>query len=54
MTQPRRRFPESFKREAVDQVLAGTSSKVTMPFRAMANSGARAQSCVGYASNWPV
>ncbi|MFJ3264429.1 hypothetical protein ACYCAX_12930 [Pseudomonas sp. MT3] len=24
MTQTRRRFPESFKREAVDQVLAGT------------------------------
>lgn len=27
MPQPRRRFPESFKREAVNQVLAGT------PFR---------------------
>jgi len=25
MTQTRRRFPESFKREAVDQVLAGTT-----------------------------
>ncbi|KAB0533922.1 MULTISPECIES: transposase [Pseudomonas] len=24
MTQTRRRFPESFKREAIDQVLAGT------------------------------
>ncbi len=24
MTQTRRRFPESFKREAVDQVLSGT------------------------------
>ncbi|WP_158895388.1 MULTISPECIES: transposase [unclassified Pseudomonas] len=74
--QARRRSPESFKREAVDQAFAGTplrhvaetlgiaesllgrwkrtstNSKVTMPFRAMASSGARVRSCVAYASNW--
>ena len=50
MTQTRRRFPESFKREAVDQVLAGT------PLRHVAETlgiAAKARSCVGCASNWP-
>ncbi|MER0799409.1 IS3 family transposase [Pseudomonas aeruginosa] len=64
-SQTRRRLPESFKREAVDQVLAGTplrhvaetlgfaeslldkwKRQVTMPFRAMASSVAKARNCV--------
>ncbi|MDH0897694.1 MULTISPECIES: transposase [unclassified Pseudomonas] len=68
MTQTRRRFPESFKRETVDQVLAGTllrhvvetlgiaesllSKWKRLLFRAMASSVARVRSCAGYASNW--
>ncbi|WJH58402.1 hypothetical protein FE254_20570 [Ectopseudomonas guguanensis] len=40
MTQTRRRFPESFKREAVDQVLAGTARTTTRP-------------CFGTIASWP-
>ena len=63
MTQTRRRFPKSFKRETVDQVLAGT------PLRHMAetlgiaesllgkcppgaSSKVKVRSYVGYASKW--
>lgn len=72
MTQTRRRFPESFNREAVDQVLAGTPLRHVAETlgiaesllgkwkrqyeqqgdEATASSGARARSCVVYASNW--
>lgn len=41
MTQTRRRFPESFKREAVDQVLAGT------PLRHVAETLGIAESLLG-------
>lgn len=41
MTQTRRRFPESFKREAVDQVLAGT------PLRYVAETLGIAESLLG-------
>ena len=41
MTQTRRRFPESFKREAVDQVLAGT------PLRHVAETLGVAESLLG-------
>ncbi|MNZ23070.1 MULTISPECIES: IS3 family transposase [Pseudomonas] len=41
MTQTRRRFPESFKREAVDQVLAGT------PLRHVAEALGIAESLLG-------
>ncbi|ETU73381.1 hypothetical protein Q094_06707 [Pseudomonas aeruginosa PS42] len=41
MTQTRRRFPESFKREAVDQVLAGT------PLRNVADTLGIAESLLG-------
>jgi transposase-like protein len=43
MTQTRRRFPESFKREAVDQVLAGT------PLRHVAETLGIAESLLGKA-----
>lgn len=42
MTQTRRRFPESFKREAVDQVLAGG-----MPLRHVAETLGIAESLLG-------
>ena len=41
MTQTRRRFPESFKREAVDQALAGT------PLRHVAETPGIAESLLG-------
>ncbi|MFG8770942.1 transposase, partial [Pseudomonas aeruginosa] len=41
MTQTRRRFPESFKREAVDQVFAGT------PLRHVAETLGIAESLLG-------
>lgn len=58
MTQTRRRFPESFKREAVDQVLAGTPLRhvaETLGDAFPGNGKQRGESAgfVGYASNWP-
>jgi transposase len=68
MTQTRRRFPESFKREAVDQVPAGTPLRHVAETLSIAESLlgtcklqyeqqdddalVRVRSCVGYASNW--
>lgn len=39
MTQTRRRFPESFKREVVDQVLAGTPLRCVLPAHSSALPG---------------